>query len=314
MSTSEQQPETTSPPTTINPYTVLSLTPTATADGIKSAYRKLALKHHPDKVPASAKESAHAKFQDLAFAYAILSDPARRRRYDATGNTSESLVGEGEDEEGFDWTAFYRAQFADVVTGEGIAKFAGEYRGGEEEAEAVLVAFVKWEGKMEGVYEEVMLSDAVEDEERFRGVIDRAIEEGRVEGFGRYVNESVKARKARVERARKRKVREAKEAEEAERELQGRKGKSVKKVGGGGMEDLAALIQQRQKGRAEGFFDGLEAKYAGQQPSKGKKGSKRAADDEPSEEAFARNRKLGKEDKDGDVTGGARRSRRSGKA
>src|SRR4051794_23280445 len=75
------------PPSEINPYDVLSLDKGATADQIKSAYRKAALKHHPDKATAEEKDEAHRRFQEIAFAYAILSDEKRRKRYDTTGNT-----------------------------------------------------------------------------------------------------------------------------------------------------------------------------------------------------------------------------------
>ena len=283
-----------SAPTSINPYTVLSLPKEATADQIKTAYRKAALKSHPDKAPPAEKEAAHTKFQEIAFAYAILSDERRRRRYDATGRTEESL--ELDDNDEFDWQTFYREQFADVVTSEAIEKFEREYKGGEEERGHVLAAYEGCEGNMNGVYARVMLSDVLVDEERFRGIIDAAIESGEVEAFRRYTHETEKSRKGRIARARKEREREAEEAEEAleeedaeEAEAGGKAKKAKsKEKSNGGMGDLAALIQQRQQGRAENFFDSLEEKYA----PKGKKGSKRAMD-EPPEEAFAKNRGAG---------------------
>ena len=66
-------------PTTINPYTVLGVPEDATPAQIKTAYRKAALKHHPDKATTdSEKSAAHTKFQEIAFANAILSDERRR--------------------------------------------------------------------------------------------------------------------------------------------------------------------------------------------------------------------------------------------
>ena len=286
-----------SAPTSINPYTILSLPQEATADQIKTAYRKAALKSHPDKAPPAEKEAARTKFQEIAFAYAILSDERRRRRYDATGRTEESL--ELDDDDGFDWQTFYREQFANVVTSEAIEKFEREYKGGEEERGHVLAAYEGCEGNMNGVYARVMLSDVLVDEERFRGIIDAAIESGEVEAFRRYTHEKEKSRKGRIARARKEREREAREAEKAldedtEDGEPGGKGKKAKPKAksNGGMGDLAALIQQRQQGRAENFFDSLEEKYA----PKGKKGSKRAMD-EPPEEAFAKNRGAGESKK-----------------
>ena len=275
-------------PTSIDPYDTLSLSKDATQDQIKTAYRKAALLHHPDKAPASEKELAHTKFQEIAFAYAILSNERRRKRYDLTGRTEESLV-LGDDEEDFDWADFFRAQYADVVTTEAIERFEREFKGSEEEREHVLRAYEKFGGNTDKVFEEVMLSDVLEDEERFRQIIDAAIEEGEIEGYKKYTEESEKSRKRRVEKARKRREREAREAEKAAVELEGvGKGKSKGKKDGG-MGDLAALIQQRQQGRAENFFDDLEAKCS----PKGKKGVKRAME-EPSEEAFAKNSDVGK--------------------
>jgi DnaJ family protein C protein 9 len=269
-------------PTSIDPYTTLNLDKTATNDQIRSAYRKAALKHHPDKAPPSEKETAHTKFQEIAFAYAILSDERRRKRYDVTGRTEESLDGE-DGEEGFDWVSFYREQFRNAVTFKAIEAFAEEYRGSEEEREVVLEIYTKYEGKMEKLYQNVMLSDPAEDEERFRAIIDHAIKEGAVQGYKNYTEEPEKKRLRRVAQAKKRKEKEAKETEKHAADLGiMKKGKARKEVV---EEDLAALIQQRQKVRAGDFLADLEAKYA----PKGKARSKRSlVDDEPSEEAFVK--------------------------
>ncbi|EMC98488.1 hypothetical protein BAUCODRAFT_32535 [Baudoinia panamericana UAMH 10762] len=295
-------------PPEINPYTVLSIPQNADADQIKSAYRRAALRYHPDKAPPADKEEAHTKFQEIAFAYAILSDERRRKRYDTTGNTSETLDLEDDD---FNWTDFYREQFANVVTEDSINKFANEYKGSEEERQHVLKAYGNRKGAMASIYQEIMLSDMLDDEERFRAIIDRAIEDGEVEAYKKYTDETEKARAKRMEQARKKKERDAKEAQKAIEESTDPKKKGRK--GDGGMGDLAALIQQRQKGRAANFLDGLEAKYAGDAGGKGKKSAKRAAAmDEPPEEAFARNRKAGKGE-EAVTTADSRQSKRSKK-
>jgi curved DNA-binding protein CbpA len=108
----------------LDPYAVLEVPNTATPAEIRTAYRKLALKCHPDKTPLAEREAAHTKFQELAFCYAILSDEARRKRYDATGSTSESAF----DEEGFDWKEFFSAQFKKVGA-DAIEEFRKEYQG-----------------------------------------------------------------------------------------------------------------------------------------------------------------------------------------
>ncbi|KAF7192687.1 putative J domain-containing protein [Pseudocercospora fuligena] len=266
-------------PTSINPYTVLGIEKDADQDTIKKAYRKAALKNHPDKVSPEEKESAHTKFQEIAFAFAILSDERRRKRYDTTGRTEESLDLEDDD---FDWVDFFRTQFAEVVTVEKIQQFSNEYKGSEEEKEAVLDAYKKCKGDMTKIYEIVMLSDMLEDEERFRGIIDEAIEKGGVEEYKKYAQESESARQKRMDRARKQKEREAKEAEEVEEEIRevSKKKKTGKKSKEEDLGDLAAIIQKRQQDRAGGFFERLEEKYGG-----------KGGMSEPPEEAFAANRK-----------------------
>ncbi|KAM0474076.1 hypothetical protein ACHAPX_007789 [Trichoderma viride] len=276
-----------SEPPTIDPYEVLGLERTATADQVKSAYRKAALKNHPDKVPESQKEKAHEAFQSIAFAYAVLSDPARRKRYDTTGSTSESIV----DSEGFNWSDYYREQFKDAISEDAIRKFAEKYKRSDEEKDDLLIAYEECEGDMDQVYERVMLSDVVEDDERFRQIIDEAIETGDVQSFAAYKKENKRKRAARAKAAKA----EEQEAEEMAKELgvhdkifggkaKGKKGK------GNSEDDLAALIQKRQKDRSEGFLDHLAEKYGAKaKSSAGKKGKKRVAEkeeEEPSEEAF----------------------------
>ena len=71
--------------TSIDHYAVLGVSTAATAAEIKQAYRKLALRHHPDKAPAAPplRAAAEALFKHVAQAYAVLSDAVARRKYDA---------------------------------------------------------------------------------------------------------------------------------------------------------------------------------------------------------------------------------------
>jgi curved DNA-binding protein len=66
-------------------YEVLGVARTATADEIKRAYRKLARKRHPDLQPAGERAKASQAFQEINEAYEVLSDPEKRKRYDALG-------------------------------------------------------------------------------------------------------------------------------------------------------------------------------------------------------------------------------------
>ena len=65
-------------------YEVLGVAKTATADEIKSAYRKLAMNYHPDRNPGD--KAAEEKFKEAAEAYDVLHDPEKRQRYDQFGH------------------------------------------------------------------------------------------------------------------------------------------------------------------------------------------------------------------------------------
>lgn len=245
------------------------------------------LTYKKDKAPADKKEQAHTQFQEIAFAYALLSDPKRRARYDKTGSTSESL-----EDDDFDWTTFYSEQFKDIITPDAIETFAKAYRGSDEEKDDVLAAYEKSKGAWKGIYEQVMLSDMLEDEERFRGYIDEGIKNGDVEAYDKYTKETAQQKERRFKAARKEAEQEAREAEEEAAKPEVQKKMTGKKGGkkDAGLNDLAALIQSRQASRGD-FFDALEAKYAQPEQQNGKKGKKgkrgsEEVKEEPSEEAF----------------------------
>lgn len=189
-----------------------------------------------------------------------------------------------DEDDDFNWADFYREQFSSAIDVKALDKFKQEYQGSEEEEGDLLAAFEKYRGDMDKIYESVMLCNVLDDDERFRAIIDKAIADGKVEQYKKYSEEPERKRQQRLKRAQK----EAKEAEEAAKELEKKeevkeiKAKKGKKKKTSAMDDndLVALIQQRQASRAESFFDKLEEKYA--------PGKKRAAKfEEPPEEAFA---------------------------
>ena len=100
-----------------NPYTVLGVEKTATDDEIKSAYRKLAMKHHPDRNPDDA--VAEEKFKEVSEAYATLRDPDLRARFDRFGQVGGNRAGSASggpggyggyvppDFQGYDWQTLF---------------------------------------------------------------------------------------------------------------------------------------------------------------------------------------------------------------
>eukprot|EP00931_Biecheleriopsis_adriatica_P120948 TRINITY_DN96032_c0_g1_i1.p1 TRINITY_DN96032_c0_g1~~TRINITY_DN96032_c0_g1_i1.p1 ORF type:complete len:291 (-),score=77.31 TRINITY_DN96032_c0_g1_i1:11-844(-) len=71
-------------PTGVDPYEVLGLKRGDSLDStsLKKAYRKAALRWHPDKVPEPEREEAERRFVEIAWAYELLGDPVRRRAFD----------------------------------------------------------------------------------------------------------------------------------------------------------------------------------------------------------------------------------------
>lgn len=125
---------------------------------------------------------------------------------------------------------------------------------------------------MDGIYETVMLSNILEDDERIRKIIEDAIASEEVEAFPKYTKETKKSKQARIKAARG----EAKEADDLAKELgvhDKLRGKKTKKES---EDSLAALIQRNQASRADAF-DRLAEKWA----KPGKKAGKKRAAEEP---------------------------------
>jgi len=67
-------------------YEILGIPRTAALVDIKKAYRSLALKYHPDRVPEAEKKVAEERFKEISEAYGVLSDPAKKQTYDQFGH------------------------------------------------------------------------------------------------------------------------------------------------------------------------------------------------------------------------------------
>lgn len=102
-----------------NPYEILEVEQTATATEIKSAYRRLANKYHPDK---NKEPGAEGKFKEIASAYEIIGKQESRDKYDSE-NRPRTNPGSGRHE-------FHEDMFNDFFKGEGFNRYNG-FRWGE---------------------------------------------------------------------------------------------------------------------------------------------------------------------------------------
>lgn len=109
-------------------YEVLGVSKTATADEIKKAYRKLAIKYHPDKNPDD--KAAEEKFKEAAEAYEVLSNDEKRQKYDQFGHSMgpqgfEGFGGAGGFSAGGMSMEDIFAQFGDIFGGHFSGGFGG---------------------------------------------------------------------------------------------------------------------------------------------------------------------------------------------
>lgn len=138
-------------------YEILGIAKGATDAEIKSAYRKLALKWHPDK--HKGEKDAEQKFKEINMAYEILSDQKKRQQYDTFGSTGGGAGGfpggggaGGFDFSGFDFSGGGGGGFADIFetffggnngsSSRSRAKSRGPMRGNDIEA-AVKISFTE---------------------------------------------------------------------------------------------------------------------------------------------------------------------------
>jgi curved DNA-binding protein len=117
-------------------YKTLGVERNASEDEIKRAYRKLALQYHPDRNPGDKK--AEESFKEINEAYQVLSDPAKRARYDQLGESYARWQQRGAPQGGFNWedwattgqSSSVRVEDLEDIFGGGFSEFFSRIFGG----------------------------------------------------------------------------------------------------------------------------------------------------------------------------------------
>uniref|UniRef100_A0A131XB64 Putative molecular chaperone dnaj superfamily n=1 Tax=Hyalomma excavatum TaxID=257692 RepID=A0A131XB64_9ACAR len=225
-------------------YKLLGVPRDASEAAIKKAYRRLSLLVHPDRADDGQKETATRKFQVLSKAHLVLADGDKRAAYDDTG-----CVDEDDDLDGDrDWASYWRALFPKITVAD-VEKYLAKYRGSTEELADLKACYERFEGDFDAISEH-LIGFEVEDEDRYRDILKKLIENGEVKAYPKFTKENKKSRNAR----RNRYLNEAEEANSMKMEL-GLDGSD---------ESLANAIAKRQRSREADFGNliaNLEAKY-----------------------------------------------------
>tara|TARA_Y100001935_G_C17307040_1_gene512986 strand:- start:744 stop:1823 length:1080 start_codon:yes stop_codon:yes gene_type:complete len=108
-------------------YSVLGVDKNSSQGEIKKAYRKLAMKYHPDKNPGD--KEAETKFKEVSEAYSVLSDESKRANYDNMGHSAFTSSGGGTGFEGFSAEDIF-SNFGDIF-GDIFSQHAPKQRGAD---------------------------------------------------------------------------------------------------------------------------------------------------------------------------------------
>jgi len=268
----------------------------ADSKDIKKAYRKLALKWHPDKLKKDISEEelkeANNQWQKISIAYDILSNENSRTKYDKTGSVKDSKDYNYTDDD-FSWEKYFEILYGNSVDEEKISNFEKKYRFSEDEAKEVCDLYEQSKGDLEFIMDNIPLCTA-DDYPRFVEIINKAIKEKKVKKYKKYNSDYKDAMNARknFEEKEKKKFEKA-HAKEKKNKINSNRDNSNRNSSEN-MDELALILQNNRKRRLDNTLNSILEKYGSQEEAKGKKkkqrkskkGSKNKLPEEPSEEEF----------------------------
>ncbi|CCW69877.1 unnamed protein product [Phytomonas sp. Hart1] len=232
-------------------YARLELTPDATSEAITRAYRRLALKYHPDRNPDGIEQ-----FKALSNAYFILSDPVKKGLYDATGFADASEDASQTMKERSD-------EMRDQLRG-----FFAVYAGSSEEEGDIIKAFTSAHGDFAAMIRKYLIFDngIPTEVRRLHDVTCDLLQKGKLSPTKAW-NESTTPKA--IKKIERRMQNERVEAEKTLKEMNLEPDGSEANNKSGEL-SLQALIKQRQKASWETMLNNMEAKYT----TNGNEGSK----------------------------------------
>ncbi|MBK8788758.1 MAG: J domain-containing protein [Holophagaceae bacterium] len=138
----------------MNPFNVLEIPPDASPEDIKAAYHRLAKRWHPDRYTGAEKEEAESKFRELAEAFSILKDPAKRLTLQQqmpktqSPNATEREPESAQERTAEDWASMAKAAFEEGNNDQARALIHYAIRLDEEKAHyhSLLASILEKEG------------------------------------------------------------------------------------------------------------------------------------------------------------------------
>ncbi|XP_070379024.1 dnaJ homolog subfamily C member 9-like [Dermacentor albipictus] len=172
-------------------YELLGVPKDASEAAIKKAYGRLSLLVHPDRAEDAQMETVARKFQVLSKVHLILGDSDKRAAYDDTGCVVEDDDMAGDRDWGVDWGVVFPK-----INLDDLDKYLAKYRGSSQEVADLKGYYERFEGDFNAI-SECLVSFEIEDEDRYRNILNKLIEDGEVKAYPKFTEETKKSRDAR---------------------------------------------------------------------------------------------------------------------